>query len=63
MRHALIGVLLIVAVLYIFPTFFDLVGLDYGDFMRPDAVFSNISILSDAVFGTSVSPSFNSQDT
>ena len=53
-RHAFIGVLLIVAVLFVFPTFLDLLWLEYGDYMRPDAVFSNISQLSDIVFGTAV---------
>lgn len=46
-RHAFIGVLLIITVLFIFPTFLDLVGLGYGDYMRPSAVFDTISWLSE----------------
>lgn len=53
----MIGVALIVAILFIFPTFLDLVGLSYGDYMRPKAVFSNISNLSDSIFSNSIDTS------
>lgn len=60
-RHSFIGIIFIIAILYIFPTFLDLLGLEYGDYMRPEAVFSNISRLSELVFGTTVDSSIDFQ--
>ncbi|MFZ2255838.1 MAG: hypothetical protein WAW59_08275 [Patescibacteria group bacterium] len=41
-RHAFIGVLLIISVLFVFPTFLDLIGMEYGQYMKPAAVFDTI---------------------
>ena len=41
-RHAFLGILFIIAVLYIIPPFFDLLGVEYGDYMRPRAVLDSI---------------------
>jgi hypothetical protein len=42
MRHAFLGVLLIVVTLFVLPTFFDLLGVEYGDYIRPSAIFDTI---------------------
>jgi hypothetical protein len=54
MRHAFLGVLLIVVTLFIFPTFLDLLGVEYGQYMRPAAIFDTIGSLSDRLFGQQV---------
>ena len=50
MRHAFLGVLLILVTLFIFPTFLDLLGVEYGQYMRPAAIFDTIGWLSDRIF-------------
>ena len=54
-RHAAIWAVMIVAILYIFPTFLDLFWLEYGDYMRPSAVFRSIEWLSDTIFWQDIS--------
>lgn len=69
-RHAVIGILFIIAVLYIIPPFFDLLWVEYGDYMRPSAVLDGIGWLSDMIFGqpiesfpdSQVSPGWLSDD-
>lgn len=53
-RHAIIGVIFLVATLFMFPTLMDLMGVPYGDYLRPRAVLDTIGWLSDRVFGTTI---------
>jgi predicted permease len=57
-RHAIIGVGFILCVLFIFPILMDLVGLPYGAYAKPSAVFETISTISAQLLGSPVdSPS------
>ena len=53
-RHAIIGVIFLVATLFMFPTLMDLMGVPYGDYLRPRAVLETIGGLSDTLFGTTI---------
>ena len=53
-RHALIGIVFIIVVLYIFPLLMELIGLPYGEYARPSAVFQTIAEISDRIFGIDV---------
>ena len=48
-RHAIIGIAFLLAVIFIFPTLMNLIGLPYGDYVRPQAIFDTISSLSDSL--------------
>ncbi len=41
-RHAIIGIFFLVALLFVFPTFMDLIGLPYGEYAKPSAIFQTI---------------------
>ena len=56
-RHALIGIVFIIVVLYIFPLLMELIGLPYGEYARPSAVFQTIAEISDSIFGVDVGSS------
>ncbi len=49
-RHAAIGLVFLFAVLYIFPVILDLLGLPYGDYARPTAVFDTVSQIFGIIF-------------
>ncbi len=53
-RHAFLGIWLIVVVLFVFPTFLDILGVEYADYIRPASIFDSITWLSDTIFGQSV---------
>lgn len=53
-RHALIGIVFIIAVLFIIPVITGFMGLPYGEYARPAAVFSTITVISDRIFGIDV---------
>ena len=44
-------------VLYIFPLLMELIGLPYGEYARPSAVFQTIAEISDSIFGVDVGSS------
>ncbi len=56
-RHALIGIGFIVGVLFVIPLFTQFMGLPYGEYARPTAVFETIKEISARVFGMDVGPS------
>lgn len=56
-RHAIIGLAFLIGGLFIFPTLMDLIGVPYGEYLRPKAVLSSISDLSDYIFGQTVDTS------
>lgn len=63
-RHAVIGVGFVLCVLFIFPILMDLVGLPYGEYAKPSAVFSTISDISGFIFWTQIDAGFpGSNDT
>lgn len=41
-RHAIIGMLFLLVLLFVFPTLMDLVGLPYGEYAKPTAIFETI---------------------
>ena len=49
-RHAALGLLALLLVLFVAPKVLDLFGLPYGAVIRPSAVFSRIGELSDVLF-------------
>jgi len=49
-RHAIIGVGFLLAVIFIFPTLMNLIGLPYGNYVRPQAIFDTMSSISDSIF-------------
>ena len=56
-RHALIGIVFIVGVLFIVPLITGAMGLPYGEYAKPSAVFQTISEISDRIFGMDVTSS------
>jgi hypothetical protein len=64
-RHAVIGVIFLVAILFIFPVLMSLIGLPYGDYVKPSAIFETINSLSDTLFGSNIGsgPSVDQFDT
>ncbi len=50
-RHAVIWVLFIIAVLYIMPTFLALIGSEYAETLRPGNIYAAMSGLTDQIFG------------
>ena len=56
-RHALIGIGFIILVLFIVPILTNLIGLPYGEYAKPSAVFQTISEISDRIFGMDVGSS------
>ncbi len=53
-RHAAIGIIFLFGVLYVFPILMDLIGIPYGEYAKPSAVFATISEIFDLIFGTNV---------
>ena len=51
-RHAIIGILFLLLILFVFPTLMDLIGLPYGEYAKPSAIFQTIGEISDTIFGT-----------
>lgn len=45
------------AALFIFPTLMELIGVSYGEYLKPRAVLESIGALSDRLFGTAIEPS------
>lgn len=45
-RHAVIGILFLVAILFILPVIVNLLGLPYGEYIKPKAIFDTISEVS-----------------
>lgn len=41
-RHAVIGVIFLIGILFIFPIIINLFGLSYGEYMKPRAIFATI---------------------
>ncbi|MBC7498614.1 hypothetical protein H7170_03135 [Candidatus Gracilibacteria bacterium] len=56
-RHALIGIVFIVGVLFIVPLITSAMGLPYGEYAKPSAVFQTIGEISGHIFGVDVGPS------
>jgi hypothetical protein len=54
-RHAFIGIIFILLVLYIVPIVTDLIGLPYGEYAKPSVVLGSIGELSDRIFATDIS--------
>lgn len=53
-RHAFIGIIFILLVLYIVPVVTDLIGLPYGEYAKPSVVLGSIGEISDRVFDTDI---------
>jgi hypothetical protein len=62
-RYAVIGILFIVAVLFVVPVFMDLLGLKYGEYAKPGAVFQTIQDLSSKLLGTQTEVGFPTEST
>ncbi|MDD5212997.1 MAG: hypothetical protein PHG82_01025 [Candidatus Gracilibacteria bacterium] len=64
-RYAIIGFIVIVLSLYIFPRIAGLLGLDVSKYSSPDKIFKQIKTLGDKVLGTQSSTELdiNSSDT
>ncbi len=55
-RHAIIWLILLVSILYVFPVIMNLVGFPYGEFAKPASVFSTIQEIFGAIFWTEITP-------
>jgi len=62
-RHAFLWVLFLVAALFVFPIFLDLLSVEYGDYLRPRSVFAQIWMLSDRLLWSSSSDTFDNWET
>lgn len=51
-RHAVLGIGVLVLVLFIAPVITRLVGLSYGEYLSPKNILSTISEISGKIFGT-----------
>ncbi|NRH21430.1 hypothetical protein HOO68_05320 [Candidatus Gracilibacteria bacterium] len=51
-RHAVLGIIVLMLVLFIVPVITRLIGLPYGDYLKPKQVLQTISEISGRVFGT-----------
>jgi hypothetical protein len=54
MRHAVIGIVFMVAVIFIFPVIMNLLGVPYGEYARPTQIFQTIREIFETIFGASV---------
>ena len=50
-RHALIGIAVLILVLFIAPLLMNMIGLSYGEYARPKMIFDTISEVSEKIFG------------
>ncbi len=55
-RHAIIGIVFLITVLFVFPVLMNLIGLPYGDYIKPSAIFDTIDKVSGTIFGMNVQP-------
>ena len=55
-RHAVLGIIVLIIVLYTVPVITRLIGLPYGDYLKPKQVLQTISDISDRVFWTQSEP-------
>lgn len=53
-RHALFGIVFIVAVLYVVPTFLNLIGSGYSDMVQPHKIYGSVVGLTEKIFGQTV---------
>ena len=51
-RHAVLGIIVLMLVLFIVPVITRLIGLPYGDYLKPKQVLQTISEISGRVFST-----------
>jgi hypothetical protein len=51
-RHAIIGLVFLLSILFVFPVFMNLVGLPYWEYAKPKTVFSTMSEIMSIVFWT-----------
>lgn len=56
-RHAAIGIVVLMLILFIAPQIARIIGLDYPDSIRPSNIFGTIQEVSSSVFGGSSSSS------
>ena len=49
-RHAVIGIIFLLVVLFVFPVLTNLIGLPYGDYVKPSAIFDTINKVSGTIF-------------
>lgn len=62
-RHAVIGIVFLVAILFIFPVVIGLLGLSYGEYLKPTSIFDTIGEISGKMFWTQISsPTIDTTD-
>jgi uncharacterized membrane protein len=54
-RHAFLGLIVLVLILFIAPKILEIFGLPYGESLRPSNIFSEIQSVSQKIFGGSSS--------
>lgn len=59
-RHAFLGLIVLVAFLFIIPKVLDLFGFPYGDSLSPKVIFTNIRVISAKFFNISSSSNSDS---
>lgn len=60
-RFAVIGVVVTVLTIFLFPVFGRLLGLDVEKYAKPQRIFEKIEEIGDKVFGTSSSVQYNTE--
>lgn len=58
-RFAVIGMVVTVLTIFLFPVFWRLLGLDVEKYAKPQRIFEKIEEIGDKIFGTSGSSSYN----
>lgn len=53
-RHAAIGLGVLITILYVFPIIMNLAGFPYGEYAKPSTVFATVGEIFDKIFGTSI---------
>lgn len=54
-RHAFLGLIVLVIILFVVPKVLDLFGLQYGESLTPKAIFTNIRVISGKLFNNTAS--------
>lgn len=53
-RHAVLGIGFMLAILFILPVIMNLLSVPYGEFAKPSQVFLTMQQIFDSLFGTSI---------
>jgi len=61
-RFAVIGMVVTVLTIFLFPVFGRLLGLDVEKYAKPQRIFEKIEEIGDKIFGTSSTTNYNTSD-